>query len=168
MKPKVRNIVLWVLTTLFILAVIIGILCWTGAIPSTILTAPIRKVTNGLMGVLLLATKIFPRIRTFVEETLKNAARKHLLNPLFYFGVCLWAWLRLKPTPDYYPAYNKFYDNYIDPHILRFKTWFKSKWGKSNPVVEWLLNLCGYKICPETHNDPTIHGPQLRVLTKNK
>lgn len=133
MKPKVRNIVLWVLTTLFILSVIIGILCWTGAIPSTILTAPIRKVTNGLMGVLLLATKILPRVRTFVEETLIKTARKHLLNPLFYFGVCLWAWLRLKRPPHYYAAYNEFYENYIEPYILRLKICCKSKFEKSDP-----------------------------------
>lgn len=35
-------------------------------------------------------------------------------------------------------------------------------------VVEWLLNLCGYKIWPATHNDPTIHGPQPRILTKEQ
>lgn len=35
-------------------------------------------------------------------------------------------------------------------------------------VVEWLLNLCGYKIWPATHNDPTIHGPQPRILTKKQ
>lgn len=35
-------------------------------------------------------------------------------------------------------------------------------------MVEWLLNLCGYKICPAKHNDPTIHGPQPRILTKKQ
>ncbi len=35
-------------------------------------------------------------------------------------------------------------------------------------VAEWFLNLCGYKICPATHNDPTIHGPQPRILTKKQ
>lgn len=35
-------------------------------------------------------------------------------------------------------------------------------------VVEWLLNLCGYKICPATHNDPTIQGPQPRILMKKQ
>ena len=35
-------------------------------------------------------------------------------------------------------------------------------------LFEWLLNLCGYKICPATHNDPTIKGPQPRVLTSEQ
>ena len=111
MKPKVRNIVLWVLTTLFILSVIIGILCWTGAIPSTILTAPIRKVTNGLMGVLLLG----------IKDMFWKTVKRLLLNPLFYLGVCLWALLRLKRPPLYYAAYDKFYKSYIYRHVVRFK-----------------------------------------------
>ena len=127
MKPKVRNIVLWVLTTLFILAVITGILCWTGVIPSTILTAPIRKMANGLMGVLLLATKILPTVKTVVEKTLIKTAKELPLNPLFYFGVCLWSWLRLKRPPHYYAAYDKFYEDYIKPCILKCEIWFKSK-----------------------------------------
>ena len=32
-------------------------------------------------------------------------------------------------------------------------------------VVEWLLNLCGYKIWPATHNDPRIKGPSSRIFT---
>ena len=31
---------------------------------------------------------------------------------------------------------------------------------------EWLLNICGYRIWPPTHNDPRIRGPQPRVLTR--
>ena len=111
MKPKVRNIVLWVLTTLFILAVIIGILCWTGVIPSTFLTAPIRKMTNGLMGVLLLG----------IKDMFWKTAKRLLLNPLFYLGVCLGALLRLKRPPPYYAAYDKFYRRYIYPPVIRFK-----------------------------------------------
>ncbi len=33
---------------------------------------------------------------------------------------------------------------------------------------EWLLELCGYKIWPPTHNDPTIKGPPPRILTKRQ
>ena len=33
-------------------------------------------------------------------------------------------------------------------------------------LFEWLLNLCGCKIWPATHNDPTIKGPPPRILTK--
>lgn len=132
MKPKVRNFVLWVLTTLFIVAVIIGILCWTGVIPSTFLTAPIRKITNGLMGVLLLVPKMLPRVRTLVEEMLIKTARKLLLNPLSYFGVCLWSWLRLKRPPHYYPAYDKFYKNHVYQRILKAKNWWRSKRGYSD------------------------------------
>ena len=31
-------------------------------------------------------------------------------------------------------------------------------------LFEWLLNLCGCKIWPETHSDPRIKGPQPRIL----
>ena len=165
MKSIIRNIVLWFLMTLFIIAVLIGILCWTGVIPSTFLTAPIRKMTNGLMGVLLLALKILPTIKTIVEKMLQNIAKKLLLNPLFWFGECLWALLTLKRPPPYYRAFDKFYNIYIDPHILRFGSWCESKLGKA---AEWLLNLCGYKIWPKTHNDPTIKGPPPRILTNEQ
>ena len=36
------------------------------------------------------------------------------------------------------------------------------------PFREWLLNLCGYEIWPPTHNDPTIKGPQPRIITKRQ
>ena len=33
---------------------------------------------------------------------------------------------------------------------------------------EWLLNICGYRIWPPTHNDPRIKGPQPRILTRRQ
>ncbi len=42
-----------------------------------------------------------------------------------------------------------------DPRRKTFKASF----------FEWLLGLCGCKICPATHNDPTIKGPPPRILT---
>ena len=36
------------------------------------------------------------------------------------------------------------------------------------PFREWLLSLCGYEIWPPTHNDPTIKGPQPRILTRRQ
>ena len=33
---------------------------------------------------------------------------------------------------------------------------------------ERLLNLCGYEIWPRTHNDPTIMGPQPRIISKRQ
>ena len=36
------------------------------------------------------------------------------------------------------------------------------------PFREWLLNLCGYEIWPPTHNDPTIKGPQPRIISKRQ
>ena len=41
------------------------------------------------------------------------------------------------------------------------------KWYKKS-FREWLLNLCGYRIWPPTHNDPTIKGPQPRIITKRQ
>ena len=35
-------------------------------------------------------------------------------------------------------------------------------------LFEWLLNLCGYKIWPETHNDPRIKGPPPHILTSEQ
>lgn len=35
-------------------------------------------------------------------------------------------------------------------------------------LFEWLLNLCGYKNWPKTHNDPRIKGPPPRILTKEQ
>ncbi len=35
-------------------------------------------------------------------------------------------------------------------------------------LFEWLLNLCGYKIWPETHNDPRIKGPSPHILTSEQ
>ena len=31
-----------------------------------------------------------------------------------------------------------------------------------------MLNLCGYEIWPPTHNDPTIKGPQPRIISKRQ
>ena len=36
------------------------------------------------------------------------------------------------------------------------------------PFREWLLNICGYRIWPPTHNDPRIKGPQPRILTRRQ
>ena len=44
----------------------------------------------------------------------------------------------------------------------------KAKCYKMSSFREWLLELCGYKIWPPTHNDPTIKGPQPRILTKRQ
>ena len=33
---------------------------------------------------------------------------------------------------------------------------------------EWLLDIGGMKIWPPTHNDPSIKGPQPRILTKRQ
>lgn len=35
-------------------------------------------------------------------------------------------------------------------------------------LLEWLLNLRGYKIWPATHNDPTVKGPPPRILTSEQ
>jgi len=40
-------------------------------------------------------------------------------------------------------------------------------WRKKS-FREWLLNLCGYEIWPPTHNDPTIKGPQPRIISKRQ
>ena len=42
-----------------------------------------------------------------------------------------------------------------------------AKWRKKS-FREWLLNLCGYEIWPPTHNDPTIKGPQPRIISKRQ
>ncbi len=36
------------------------------------------------------------------------------------------------------------------------------------PFRERLLELAGFKIWPPTHNDPSIKGPQPRILTKRQ
>ena len=33
---------------------------------------------------------------------------------------------------------------------------------------EWLLNICGYRIGPPTHDDPRIKGPPPRILTRRQ
>ena len=43
-----------------------------------------------------------------------------------------------------------------------------TQWHKTPSFREWLLNLCGYEIWPPTHNDPTIKGPQPRIITKRQ
>lgn len=35
-------------------------------------------------------------------------------------------------------------------------------------LSEKILNLCGYEIWPPTHNDPTIKGPQPRIINKRQ
>ena len=35
-------------------------------------------------------------------------------------------------------------------------------------LTERLLELAGFKIWPPTHNDPSIKGPQPRILTKRQ
>jgi len=35
-------------------------------------------------------------------------------------------------------------------------------------LPEKILNLCGYEIWPPTHGDPTIKGPQPRIITKRQ
>ncbi len=35
-------------------------------------------------------------------------------------------------------------------------------------LTEKLLELCGYKIWPPTHNDPTIKGPPPRILSRRQ
>lgn len=35
-------------------------------------------------------------------------------------------------------------------------------------LAKKILNLCGYKIWPSTHNDPRIKGPQPRIITKRQ
>lgn len=35
-------------------------------------------------------------------------------------------------------------------------------------LSEKLLELCGYKIWPPTHNDPTIKGPPPRILSRRQ
>ena len=37
-----------------------------------------------------------------------------------------------------------------------------------NRLTEWLVELGGMKIWPPTHSDPTIKGPQPRILTKRQ
>ena len=35
-------------------------------------------------------------------------------------------------------------------------------------LTEKLLELCGYKVWPPTHNDPTIKGPPPRILSRRQ
>ena len=37
-----------------------------------------------------------------------------------------------------------------------------------NRFKEWLLDLCGMKIWPPTHDDPRIKGPPPRILTRRQ
>ena len=46
--------------------------------------------------------------------------------------------------------------------MKQIATWHKKSFR------EWLLNLCGYEIWPPTHNDPTIKGPQPRIISKRQ
>ena len=46
--------------------------------------------------------------------------------------------------------------------MRQMATWHKKSFR------EWLLNLCGYEIWPPTHNDPTIKGPQPRIISKRQ
>ena len=46
--------------------------------------------------------------------------------------------------------------------MRQMATWRKKSFS------EWLLNLCGYEIWPPTHNDPTIKGPQPRIISKRQ
>ena len=42
------------------------------------------------------------------------------------------------------------------------------KYEIKKPFREWILELAGFKIWPPTHNDPSIKGPQPRILTKRQ
>ena len=46
--------------------------------------------------------------------------------------------------------------------MRQMATWHKKSFR------EWMLNLCGYEIWPPTHNDPTIKGPQPRIISKRQ
>ena len=35
-------------------------------------------------------------------------------------------------------------------------------------LSEEILNLCGHEIWPPTHGDPTIKGPQPRIISKRQ
>jgi len=35
-------------------------------------------------------------------------------------------------------------------------------------LSEKILNLCGYEIWPPTHGDPTVKGPQPRIVTQRQ
>ena len=35
-------------------------------------------------------------------------------------------------------------------------------------LPEKILNLCGYEIWPPTHGDPTVKGPQPRIISKRQ
>ena len=37
-----------------------------------------------------------------------------------------------------------------------------------NRFSKWLLELCGMKIWPPKNDDPTVKGPQPRILTKRQ
>ena len=45
---------------------------------------------------------------------------------------------------------------------------FKSEKPAKKSFRERLLNLCGYEIWSPTHNDPTIKGPQPRIISKRQ
>ena len=47
-------------------------------------------------------------------------------------------------------------------------TWHKKSFRDKKSFREWMLNLCGYEIWPPTHNDPTIKGPQPRIISKRQ
>ena len=46
--------------------------------------------------------------------------------------------------------------------MRQMATWHKKSFR------EWMLNLCGYEIWPPTHSDPTIKGPQPRIISKRQ
>ena len=35
-------------------------------------------------------------------------------------------------------------------------------------LAKKILNLCGHEIWPPTHGDPTVKGPQPRIITKRQ
>ena len=75
LKQRVFNLMLWGLAILVTIVVIVGFLCWMGVIPASILTQPIRRMSNLLVAFVLFVPKTFPKIKTILNDLLIKTAR---------------------------------------------------------------------------------------------
>ena len=123
LKQRVFNLMLWGLAILVTIVVIVGFLCWMGVIPASILTQPIRRMSNLLVAFVLFVPKTFPKIKTILNDLLIKTARALLLNPLFYILVVLWSLLRFKLPPKPFRAYDRFRQKYVNPRIAKIRRW---------------------------------------------
>ena len=52
--------------------------------------------------------------------------------------------------------------------MIQYNAMRQTVTSRKKSFREWMLNLCGYEIWPPTHNDPTIKGPQPRIISKRQ